>query len=109
MRITEQKWDELFVAVYDGDELVEFEATDPDFPAAKAFAEELAEKPEDWEKHFWTTADDGEFWRMSNGFWRADRMKFCFSKKPWTCERGDIIVYDDYQHSDGDLRENNCD
>ena len=103
--ITEKEWDDRYLPVFDGDELVEFEATDVDLPGAIEFAKKLADHPSNWEKHIWTTSDDGENWSMRNGVWRMDRMKYNFSIIPWEGESGCIVVYDDFAGTDGDFRD----
>ena len=84
--ICESKFDEEFDLVMYNEENDQYglQADSTSWDKMIAFSTALADKPEDWYRHLWTSFDgDNGTLYLVNGTRYVDRMDFFFTKQPW--------------------------
>lgn len=92
--ISEKEWNEQYKPVFFDEENDEYglSCSWPETSTMIEFATKLADKPEDWYRHVWTSVDgdDGGIY-MYNGPRHVNRISWFFTSKPW----GDDVPADE--------------
>ena len=82
--ICEKQWDKEFEMAEYNETSYQLQADHTTWEKMLAFATSLANNPDEWYRHLWTSIDgeDGSMY-LVNGTALVNRIDFWFSKKPW--------------------------